>query len=300
MRPMLAVSSPSEGLTFPLMYSAKLDGVRCVIEGGVAKSRKLEEIPNRYVQHMLGGPWLEGLDGELCVGAPYADNVFTQTMSGVMSYGGEPDFTFYVFDFWNGPESMGYGTRYLTLLDAFQRQPYVSHPRLQLLEHTVVNSMDELTAAQEDHIERGYEGLILRDPDGPYKHGRSTAKQGWMMKLKRFTTGEARVIGVVEMMHNENELLDSALGLAKRSTAQSGLVPAGVLGALTVVDCESNVPFSIGSGFSAQERLELWQQQSHVLGRVVKYKHFEIGVKTAPRFPTFLGFRDERDMGEPA
>lgn len=300
MRPMLAVASPSEGLSFPLMYSAKLDGVRCVIKDGVAMSRKLEPLPNRYVQHMLGGPWLEGLDGEICVGAPYADNVFTETMSGVMSYEGQPDFTFYVFDFWNGAEGVGYAQRYMTLLDAFQQQPYVSHPRLQLLEHIVVNSMDELTAAQEDHIERGYEGLILRDPVGPYKYGRSTAKQGWMMKLKRFTTGEARVVGVVEMMHNENELVDSALGLAKRSTGQDGMVPAGVLGALVVVDCVSGVKFNIGSGFSAQERAELWQQPRNVIGRVVKYKHFEIGVKTAPRFPTFLGFRDERDMGEPA
>jgi DNA ligase-1 len=296
---MLAVAAPADGLRFPLLYSAKLDGVRCVVHEGVAKSRKLEPIPNRYVQHMLASPWLEGLDGELCVGAPYSDTVFTDTMSGVMSVNGEPDFVYYVFDCWNAPASFTFADRYAQLLITLSQEPYTLHPRLQLLEQTVAKDMDSLVLAQEDHLERGYEGLILRDPLSPYKFGRSTLKEGFMMKMKRFVTGEARVVDMTEMMHNENEALDDALGLAKRSQSAEGMVPSGALGALIGEDLVTGQRIRVGSGFTAQQRMEYFTQPSEVMGKVFKYKHFEIGAKDAPRFATFIGFRDIRDIGEP-
>lgn len=299
MKPMLAVAAP-EQLTFPLMASVKLDGVRCLIENGVAKTRKLEVIPNGYVQYMLGHASLNGLDGELCVGPPYADKVFNTTQSGVMSLPGEPDFTFYVFDLWNMPQDAMYADRYATLKNTFENvEPYRSHPRIKVLEHKLIHCMEELTAFQEDALELGYEGLILRSVDGPYKFGRSTAKQGWMMKLKRFSDGEAEVLACVEMMHNDNELEENNVGGAKRSKAQDGMRPAGCLGAFKVKDVKTGVEFSVGSGFDQSERELYWNNRDSMVGLILKYKHFEVGVKHAPRFPVFLGFRNPSDMGEP-
>jgi DNA ligase-1 len=295
---MLACPSPSEGLEFPLFASAKLDGVRCLIGGAKAMSRQMEAIPNAYVQRMLGHALLDGLDGELCVGPPYSPTLFQDTQSGVMRHAGEPDFVFHVFDFWTNPE-MPFHERYKRLFDALATEPYSTHPRLQLVEQVPVKDMDQLVLMEEDYLERGYEGLILRSVDGPYKYGRSTAKQGYMMKLKKFSTGEAVVIGFKELYVNENELEESALGLAKRSSAKEGLVAGGVLGALLVRDCVSGVEFGIGSGFTAEQRATFWNHRNEIQGSIVKYKHFEIGVKDAPRFPTFLGWRDPRDMGEP-
>ena len=298
LRPMLACPSP-ETLEFPLFASAKLDGVRCLVDSGVAVSRKWEPIPNAYVQHMLGHAMLSGLDGELCVGPPYSATLFQDTQSGVMSHGGQPDFVFHVFDFFNQPD-MPFHERYKRLAEALAADPYCTHPRLQLVEQVLVKDMDQLVLMEEDYLERGYEGLILRSIDGPYKYGRSTAKQGYMTKLKKFSTGEAVVIGFKELYTNENELEEDALGLAKRSSAKDGLVPAGVLGALLVRDCVSGVEFGIGSGFTAEQRALFWNHRTEIQGSIVKYKHFEIGVKEAPRFPTFLGWRDARDMGAPA
>lgn len=314
MKPQLAAPAPLNGIDFPLYASAKIDGIRCVIKDGRAYSRKLELIPNRYVQSMLGHDMLNGLDGELVVGPPYADNVMQDTTSGVMSMGGEPDFLFYVFDYWNGPEGEPYATRYGKLQTLLAEPPYSLHPRMQLLEQFMIYDMETLTDMQEDYLERGYEGLIMRNPEAPYKNGRSTdnAKgavhatsgkplQPWcMLKLKKFSSGEATVIGVQELMTNENEDDLDALGYAKRSKAAEGLRPAGVLGSLRVRDCETGVEFSVGSGFDTEQREALWSQREQLAGKIVRYKHFEIGVKTAPRFPIFQGFRDPRDMGEPA
>ncbi len=311
MRPMLAAKAPAE-LQFPLLASAKLDGIRCVIKDGRAFTRKLELVPNAYVQQMLGHTLLDGLDGELIVGPPYADDVFNTTQSGVMSMHGQPDFLFYVFDYWNGPEGQPYSQRLANLQAAMQTDPYVTHPRLQLLEQYMVNDIDTLTALQEDHLERGYEGLILRNPGSAYKFGRSTDNpeggigangkplQPWtMLKLKKFSSGEARILECVELMVNRNEAEDDALGLSKRSSSKEGLEPGGVLGSFRVADCVTGVEFGIGSGFDAEERAALWSQRASLVGKIVRYKHFEVGAKVAPRFPIYQGFRDPRDMGEP-
>lgn len=313
MRPQLAAPAPADALDFPLLASAKLDGIRCFIEDGVAKARSGDPIPSKWVQTMFGHPMLNGLDGELTYGAPYADGVFNRTQSAVMAFDGPPGIILHVFDYWNGPPGERYVDRYANLVNAFAIEPYVGHPYLTLLEQVPVLEMDTLVAMQQDHLEAGYEGLILRNPAAPYKNGRSTANpigavhatsgkplQEWgMLKMKKFASGEARIVACNELMQNMNDLDEDALGFAKRSTSAGGMVPGGVLGSLTVTDCESGIEFGIGTGFDALERAELWSQRAALVGKVVRYKHFEIGVKTAPRFPVFLGFRDERDMGAP-
>jgi DNA ligase-1 len=321
------------------LASAKLDGIRAVIRDGRVWTRKLEPLPNLHVQRMLGHTMLDGLDGELIVGPSYADNVFHTTQSAVMTVPGEPEFTFYVFDYWNGAAlTTPYAERYWHLASGFSLGGiFHGHPNMQLLQQVLVNDMDALTDMQDDYLERGYEGLILRNPAGVYKYGRSTdnrngatnAKSGkplqpWvMMKLKRFASGEAVVIGVEELMRNTNELEENALGLAKRSTNAEGLEPTGLMGSLRVQDCVTKVEFGIGTGYSLQERAQIWAdhtgqptQYSYIeagepktftatptgrpmLGRFWRYKHFEVGVKDAPRFPVSLGERDARDMGDP-
>lgn len=327
MRPMLAKPMPAQGPDYPCLVSTKLDGIRCFIEDGRVYTRKRELMPNLHVQRMLGHGALNGLDGELIVGEPYADDVLRVTNSAVMSIDGAPDTRFYVFDFCNGDaQQTPYLERYRRLQHAFALSPYNGHPWLKLLEQHVVNSDEELFAMQENVLELGYEGLILRRPSAGYEFGRSTdntknavhAKTGkplkpWsMLKLKRFSSGEAKVVGAEEGKHNDNDLEVDALGLAKRSKAIAGMVPNGVLGKLLVHDVVTGVPFRIGSGFSDRDRAQLWADHTGqpvqgcqptgrpLVGRLWRYKHFEIGVKDAPRNPVSLGERDWRDFGDPA
>lgn len=105
MKPLLACPTPANlnSLPYPLFASEKLDGIRCIIKDGIALSRTLKPIRNRYIQSILGRPELNGLDGELIVGDPAASDCMRKTNSGVMSFDGEPDFAYYVFDIWNRP-----------------------------------------------------------------------------------------------------------------------------------------------------------------------------------------------------
>lgn len=298
MKPMLAVEAPKD-IKFPVYASAKLDGIRAVVKDDMLLSRTLKPIPNGYVQDALGQALFNGLDGELTVGPANDKNVMQATTSGVMSREGEPDFTFWVFDFWNNP-TMGYGERLRLMERAFKDGALASYPRIKLLRQVIINSESELRAFEATTLEQGFEGVMIRSPLGTYKFGRSTAREGYLLKVKRFADGEAVVIGVEELMHNANEATLDELGYTKRSTHQAGKVAMGTLGALRVRDLSTDIEFNIGTGYTAARRAELWAmfQNGTLLGRIAKYKHFEVGVKEAPRFPVFQGFRDPRDMGE--
>lgn len=286
---MLADKLPDGALPiFPCLVSPKLDGVRCVIGAdGVAYSRKLKPIPNRHVQKLFGKKKFAGLDGELTVGPANGKDVFRDTMSGVMSEDGEPDVRFNVFDDFK-VGSVGFSLRLRTACDK-------SDGALTMVRHTKAYSEDALLAYEREFLAEGYEGLMIRSLDGPYKFGRSTVREGYLLKLKRFADAEAEVIGFEELQHNENAQERDALGHAKRSTKKAGKVGAGMLGTLLCRDVTTGIEFGIGGGFTEAQRIELWKVKETLPGQLAKYKFFPTGSKEAPRFPTWLGMRDRRD-----
>lgn len=288
MKPMLA-SPAGELLRLPALLSPKLDGIRCLIIDGVAVGRSLKPLPNKYVQKIFGRPELNGLDGELIVGLPTAKDVFQQTSSGVMSIEGEPEVMFHVFD--DFIESGGFSRRLHTAHRRIHKKKFC-YP----VDHHLIQVAADLNQWEQDYLTMGYEGVMLRHPDGPYKHGRSTAKEAWLLKVKRFEDSEARIIGFSELMHNANEAKRNELGHLERSSHKAGKVGRQTLGALTVKDLKTGVEFDIGTGFTADQRQLLWVQADNLVGKVVKYKYQPTGVKEKPRFPVFIGFRDKVDM----
>ena len=290
MKPMLAAKlDDPHDLSFPVLASPKLDGIRCLIINGVPVSRNLKEIPNRIVFEMLKG--LPAMDGELIVGEPRGNDVFNRTSSGIMSRDGAPKFKYWVFDALTRDPTLGFNQR-LELAKSYANS---SGQFVQLVQHKLIKTVDALLEYEAAMLLAGYEGIMLRDPSGPYKHGRSTAREGWLLKLKRFEDGEAKVIGFVEQEHNENEQTKDNLGRAKRSSAKAGKRAANTLGAIIVQETTTGVQFNIGTGFSESDRADIWENRGSFLGRLVKYKHQPTGVKDAPRFPVFLGWRDEAD-----
>ncbi|ORZ29942.1 hypothetical protein BCR44DRAFT_1465456 [Catenaria anguillulae PL171] len=84
----------------------------------------------------------------------------------------------------------------------------------------LVNSAGELAKFEKECLEKGFEGVIVRSPDSPYKCGRSTLKQQWMLKVKQFVDDEAEVVGFEELLHNNNESSVDERGYLKRSSTK--------------------------------------------------------------------------------
>lgn len=302
-KPMLADKLPDGALpAFPCLVSPKLDGVRCVIGAdGVAYSRKLKAIPNRWVQKLFGKEGYAGLDGELIVGPATGKDAFRDTMSGVMSEDGKPDVFFHVFDRfrWEPKRfpvpAANENCQHLSFVTRLAGVGEVNRPRVVLVSHSMCPDEKTLLAREQGFLAAGYEGLMIRSSGGPYKFGRSTVREGYLLKLKRFSDAEAVVIGFEELQHNENVQERDALGHAKRSTKKAGKVGAGMLGTLLCRDEITGIEFGIGGGFTEEMRREFWEVRKALLGRLVTYKFFPTGSKEAPRFPTFKNFRDRRD-----
>lgn len=289
-KPMLASKiSDVEKLVYPVLASPKLDGIRCIVYNGVAYSRNMKPIPNKVVAQMLNG--LPSLDGELIVGPPGGKDVFNRTSSAIMSREGVPEFTYWVFDV-----VLNRDLPFNQRLDLAKEWAAASGNYVKHVAHKLVKSAEGLLEYEAQMLLAGYEGVMVRSLDGMYKRGRSTEREGALLKLKRFEDSEAEVIGFVEKMRNENEQTRDELGRAKRSSHKAGKRAANTLGALEVRDIHSGVEFEIGTGFDDELRAAIWDAQDETLGKVVKYKFQPTGVKDKPRFPVFLGFRHDGDI----
>lgn len=285
-KPLLASNAPDlETLKYPMLASPKLDGIRCLVFGGRAVTRELKPVPNKHIQNLIGNSHLEGLDGELLVGDETAKKVFQNTSSGVMSREGTPEFTYSVFDSFLA--SGGYSERLKEI------QKFKDHPHIQLVEHTLVNYKEELSLLEEKFVKEGYEGLMLRSIDGKYKHGRSTAKEGILLKVKRFEDTEATILDFVEQLHNDNEATINALGHTERSSHKANMIGANTLGALIVRSDMFKETFQVGSGFTAAQRKEIWDNKELYRFQTIKFKFQRAGILDLPRFPIFLGFRKD-------
>ncbi len=283
-------------LRFPLAVSPKIDGVRCILWDGVAYSRNAKPIRNKFVQKWAAGH--DNMDGELIVGSPVHDDTgepLGRTYSGVMSFEGEPDFTFYVFD--RVDKGVPFRNRLATVADAVYGYSVLDivcgMPRTLVVSHRLVRNIDELLAAEDKYLRQGYEGIMMRDPLGPYKHGRSTVREGYLMKLKRFQDGEAVVVGIEEGTENTNALQRDELGRAKRSKAGAGLVPSGMVGTLLVEDPVWGALRVAPGTMPHSERQYYFRNPKRILGATIHWRSFGYGVKDKPRFPRYYGIRED-------
>lgn len=329
-KPMLAGKFDDSLPKFPVLASPKLDGIRaCVrhllpepnLPGGKLRpallSRSLKTIPNLFVRGVLEQKEFLGFDGELIVGEANHPNAMQATSSGVMSITGTPDFTYWVFDITDG-EAKGFADRYSELMERvaaahlawpttrpiekrverriLEGAPLMQQCPIKVVPHVIINTMAELNAFELDMLAQGYEGVMVRALDGKYKYGRSTTREGWLLKVKRFEDGEAVIIGFEEEMYNGNEATINELGRTKRSSAKAGKTGKATLGAFVVRDIKTGIEFNIGSGMTAAQRAEFWSSQKMMLGKLVHYRSFPVGVKEKPRHPVFHAIRHVDDL----
>lgn len=264
-----------EEITFPKLVSYKLDGIRCLMINGKAMSRNNKPIPNVYVQQVLGNLNLHGLDGELML----REGDFNDAQSAFMSRHGKPDFYFAVFDSFLKP-SNNFTAR---LAEALYIVREVNDPRVVYVQHALIVNADSLTQYYQNALNASWEGLILRDPNGPYKLGRSTLKQQWMLKLKPEEDAEGTIIGFEELQHN----LDTS------TKKLENLVGGGMLGAFIVQYKNTAVKVGTGKGLTHALRQYYWDNQDSYLGRRLTFSYQELSKYGVPRFPRFKGIRED-------
>jgi DNA ligase-1 len=218
----------------------------------------------------------DGVDGELTV-----PGNFHSALSGIMSKSGAPNFLYSVFDRISNETYKNRAVKLVAL---------PIHPFVKILLPIEIKDSATLLVVEEEYVNRGYEGVIIRDPNGAYKFGRSTPLEQGMMKIKRKKEIIATVVGYEEEMENLNPKEDNELGLSKRSSHQDNLIPKQSLGALIVTHPDFEGTFKVGTGFTASQRKDYWIYPPTLLQQQVLISYFPHGVKDAPRHPVFKGF----------
>tara|TARA_R110000851_G_scaffold16046_3_gene52560 strand:+ start:9197 stop:10261 length:1065 start_codon:yes stop_codon:yes gene_type:complete len=312
MKPMLAgkYDAAKVAKKLPLLGQLKYDGIRVFVKGGYAYTRSLKLVRSAEIQSWVrnNSDFLEGLDGEIICGDPRAEGCFQRTSSFVMSYDKTDDFTFYVFDKWDEPDT--FEKRFAVVEEICGQFIMTDNPIAEAAETRQLETMEDVNKFHDEMISQGQEGIILRDPHAYYKFGRGSPVKCECIKMKEggWLDTEALIIGFNEEFENTNEATLDELGHTQRSGHKENLIGKETLGSFnikgTFPDDEllskrlrgEKYETRCGSGLDEEFRRNAWMNRPHFMGKIVKFKFFTVGIKDKPRFPIFLGIRDPDDM----
>ena len=264
-------------IPFPVYASPKIDGFRAMVQRGILVSRNGLPVRNKELQARYGHKEYEGLDGELTDGPPNGEDVFHRTSKVVTKADADASAVqFNVID-WFG--DLNLGIRYSCLEEA---KGGWDDKTIHVIKQTFIRSVAQLKAYEAKTLAAGYEGVMLRCADqGAYMQKRSTLREFYLVRMKRFEYAEAVIIGVNPLRHNANEERTSA---GKRSSKKAGMVvDYNRVGSATLRDCKTGIEFDTTIG---AERLRAWKGWPHALGVRVRYKYQVCGTVDKPRINT--------------
>lgn len=140
---------------------------------------------------------------------------------------------------------------------------WLEHHWLQSVPNIRTHTIGDVESFLLELVEEGYEGIVTRNFLYPYERKRSTG----IMKWKPTKSDQYTIITCTEERDKHGN-------------------PKGRLGSFDVEDDYGN-RFSVGTGFTDNQRQSYWDLKNMCVGRkcVIKYQH--ISKKGVPRFPVF-------------
>lgn len=273
----------------------KLDGVRAVWLDGHLWSRhgkRIDSLPE-LTEHLRRCAPDTAMDGEL-----YAHGIGFQRCVSIVKRGSpHPDASairFHAFDFINTPgiaSRTPFKDRAIGFLSWYDECVTNGIPT-NLVEIVPTHWCEPKDIGQwlDRYSTQGYEGVIVRNPNGVYETKRSSN----MLKVKRFDDGEFVVVGVEPLETKEKIALGGwepgakqyASGAYYRDGESTRLPAVGCL----VCQTASGERFGVGTGLDDQTRESFWTEPP--IGKVCTIKHQGFSDSGVPRFPVFVAIRD--------
>lgn len=254
-----------ESLEYPIIATSKFQGVFVMRDDDELWTRKgdgVRKVDNVTIREYGLAVLKNGMNAELCV-----DGWAERQVAGLLHAkdGREvPHVVFYVFDWMQGNPNFRYISR---MEEVTKYLPCILHYcSAETVNLRLCSGPNDVLDFHKTCITRGWEGVVLRKPDGAYKFGRSTLKEATAFKIIGV---ETRVATISDFTPN---------------TAKSECV-----GAIKAVD-EKYGDIFIGSGFSIDESHSFYNFATRFIGRKIYYQHRPHGMKDKPRQPIFAGF----------
>ena len=299
-KPHLCSTLERDKLQFPLIAMRKYDGCRLLNVDGKAVGRSLKQYKNKRLTEHFSQCGLFGIDCEIVATYENDPDLCRHTTSLVNTIEGGLPNAVVIFDLLDEDNiNKGYKQR-MDVVKSYQKhfELLLRPVKVIIPELFVIHSVAELDALYAQFLEEGYEGIIVRKPEGNHKNGRCTVKEGNYLRDKPTGDAEGVVLRLEEAYENLNEAKTNELGRTERSTHQENMIPKGMIGALWLLTPEGK-EVKVGAGkLTHEERKYYWENPDEIIGLIVKYAFLGVGEFNAPRHPRFISFRAEEDMSE--
>lgn len=314
-KPMLAPNDKVnlDDIKYPILASYKLDGIRCLFIKGEMLSRSLKPIQNKQLKEKMK-PLADYsrehnliLDGEI-----YSPNItFQEITTFVMTHDFEDpvtikrykkiltipdDVKFYAFDCvkednFNQP----FAERLLYHVTSNKNDlQYKFDEIINVVRQDYLYSTKEVNDYFEEALKNGYEGLILKDPNGRYKYGRGTIKEGLIYKVKPFVTFDAEILHVVQATEVDPnaEKKVNELGRSVTSKKKGDRLLIDKASAFEVEYEGKRLKVTLA--MTDEEKEAVWANRSTYIGKIIEYKGMLVGSKDVPRHPVMIRFREDK------
>ncbi len=276
--PMLAYEmtpAKRKKLPWPVYVQPKMDGVRCLARWNGNKVQLLSRGGKEYtVPHISKA--LEAVlnPGQVLDGEIYIHGVLRQDINALVKKHREEEYedtgcSSKDLEFWI------YDTFMMDRLDQpfEQRVRYLLHLNVDrkvlrsVFTTSAVNDRD-ITRLHKDYVQQGFEGTIIRLPEGTYELGH---RSNSLLKHKDFKDAEYKIIGFTE---GEGKFEGCAVWIC-----------------VTEQDKKFNV---VPKGTLKQKKVLFSEAEKHI-GREITVKYQGLSKDGIPEFPVGLGFRLEED-----
>ena len=299
-KPLLSGTLPIDPVTgdfdyslipFPVYASPKEDGFRAMVQGGVLVSRNGLPIRNKELQARYGRAAYEGLDGELTAGPPNGAEVFNRTSKIVTKATADAmDVRFNVIDYMASKNAVQFSLEQRISVLKANYSKYEGDPTIQVIPQTLIKTITQLKAYEQRTLKQGYEGVMLRRadqgvyPQKPGKENRSTLREFYLVRMKRFENADAVIVSVRPLEHNMNTGRTDA---GKRSSKKAGMVvDATKVGSATLRDCKTGKTFDTNIGAERLRTWAGWKDEKKWKGVKVRYRYQLCGTIDKPRINT--------------
>lgn len=276
---MLASSEPANlaAIIYPIYVQPKLDGFRAVYiprEGFISRSGK--EFRNKNLRSYFKA--LENVTDYVLDGELYIHGQEFQHLTSTINKDNAPikDLVYVVYDIipvedWHKQEcKLEYEDRLKLLREVIGGQ-VSNYSVVRDIATDLIEDFGEAKNLYKDYLSKDYEGVIIRKPKGLYKWGRSTLKGGELLKVKPFQSEDLKIVDLFE-------------GLGQFT---------GSLGGITCQLPNGNT-VNVGSGFSVDNRKEMWHNKSSYVGKVAEVKFMEYTEEQSLRHPIFIRIREDK------
>lgn len=255
--PMLAKDGTKVKITYPCYGQPKLDGVRCMANtDGSLMSRGGKDYDVAHITEKIKAadvPYV--LDGELYIPSTPLQDIVSFVKK---PKEGSEKIQYWIYDMYVPDIIWEERMKLLATLEVYG---------ISLVEvpSVLINSEEEMKAFHDKCVEEGFEGVILRHPEGKYELNK---RSRYLIKYKEMKDSEYKIIDVIE---GKGKFVGCAIFVCENPDGPN---------------------FNVTPKGNMKQKREWFQDRENLIGKHLTVQYQALTKANVPQFPVGIAIRD--------